>query len=416
MRRRSAALFVALLAASLGGSSAASADEPLDLEGYTAIVLRAHPVAREAVALAEAARAERRASRLLPDPILELSLGRARSTDAARETSAESAFTVSQRLPHPGTFSAGVRAAGHQADVFAATADAFRGRLAAEARLRFSQALATRALLAIAAAQERDARTLRDLVDRRAELGESRESDRLKARVEWLRQERARRAAERHVAAAESALRALASEALPEPLQLAGELPEPVPPSERDRFVALVAGRNPELRVARAEAAREAAMLAQARRGVLPDLDLSIGRAREIDKTSTSIGLGLRLPLWNANRGEVARARAATDLATARAERTGVDLRVRLEGVLRDLDVASEQLRGLTTDTAPAATESLRLARLLYEEGETSLVDLLDAQRTFRDTERETVEARLALAAALSELQELLGPDVDSGR
>jgi len=63
------------------------------------------------------------------------------------------------------------------------------------------------------------------------------------------------------------------------------------------------------------------------------------------------------------------------------------------------------------SDLLPSAAESLRLARLLFEEGETSLLDLLDAQRTAREARREEIRARFELSVALSELQRLLGPD-----
>jgi outer membrane protein TolC len=56
------------------------------------------------------------------------------------------------------------------------------------------------------------------------------------------------------------------------------------------------------------------------------------------------------------------------------------------------------------------------LVRLSFEEGETSLLDLLDAQRTYRDTQRESVEAQLALFLALGEVQKLAGPDFDPWR
>ena len=55
-------------------------------------------------------------------------------------------------------------------------------------------------------------------VARRADLGESRESDRLKTTVEWLRQRRILADAERDAQAAEATVRALAVEPLPRPL------------------------------------------------------------------------------------------------------------------------------------------------------------------------------------------------------
>ena len=59
---------------------------------------------------------------------------------------------------------------------------------------------------------------------------------------------------------------------------------------------------------------------------------------------------------------------------------------------------------------------SLELARFSYQEGETSLLELLDAQRTFRETQREAAGSRLALALALGEVQRLVGPDFNPGR
>ena len=70
----------------------------------------------------------------------------------------------------------------------------------------------------------------------------------------------------------------------------------------------------------------------------------------------------------------------------------------------------------LDGEIIPAATRSLGLVRLSYEEGETSLLDLLDAQRTFREAQRETAQAHLALEEALGAVQRLVGPDFNPWR
>jgi outer membrane protein TolC len=179
-----------------------------------------------------------------------------------------------------------------------------------------------RAGLEIARAAEADALGLRDLTAKRAELGESREADRIKAEVEWPRQQRTRRAAEREAAAAEEILRALAVEPLPRPLTLARELPRPVPPTDPADLRARLERSNPRLAAGRAAAGRETALLSVARRGRIPDLDVSWFRNEEIDKEATGFSFGIRVPLWNANRGEIARAEAASALAAAGAERS----------------------------------------------------------------------------------------------
>jgi cobalt-zinc-cadmium efflux system outer membrane protein len=163
--------------------------------------------------------------------------------------------------------------------------------------------------------------------------------------------------------------------------------------------------RNPRARAARAEAERQKALLAVARRGRMPDLGVTYFQEDEIDKDAGGWLFGIKIPLWNSNRGEAARADAATQVSAAEVETVRIALTVELEARLKDLRVAAAQADLLDGDLVPAATRSVDLARFSYQEGETSLLDLLDAQRTHRDTQREAIEAHLALALALAEVQ-----------
>ena len=411
---RRAPLTSALLA--FGMASGARAEEPLGVEAYVQTVLRSHPGARQVTALEAAAGAERKAARQFPDPTVAFAWDRAHTTAGPLLSSSETGLSVSQTIPWPGTFSANVRAGDRAADVLRAEGTGTRWDLEIEARAVFARVLYGRAALDIARAAEADALSLRELTAKRAELGESREVDRIKAEVEWLREQRTRRAIEREAEAAEEVLRTLAVEPLPRPLALQGELPRPIPATDeadlRDRLERL----NPRLLAARAAAERDAALLSVSRRARIPDLDVTWFRNKELDKEANGFSLGVRVPLWNANRGGIARAQAASSLAAAGAQRALVDLTSALERARQELDVASAQAEILDREILPAATRSLELARFSYQEGETSLLDLLDAQRTFRETQREAAASRLALALALAEVRRLVGPDFNPGR
>ena len=143
----------------------------------------------------------------------------------------------------------------------------------------------------------------------------------------------------------------------------------------------------------------------------MPDLGLSLFGARELDRNSFGASIGVVLPLWNARRGDIARAEAEAQLRCADADRTRLALLTEAGTRRRDVGTTAAQALTLMRDLTPSAAESLRLARLLYEEGETSLLDLLDAQRTARDARREEIRARFELAVALLEFQRLLGRD-----
>jgi cobalt-zinc-cadmium efflux system outer membrane protein len=392
------------------------AQEALDVGRYVEIVKRSHPAAAECAGLEQAAEAEKRAARVLPDPVFDFSWDRARPTDLPGAKGHETGYALSQTLPWPGTRGAGVRAGDRAADVLRAGAEGVAWEIEARARLAFARLEAARGLLEVAREAEGDARSLRDLVARRADLGESRESDRIKVSVEWLRQQRQLAAVSREAQVAEAILRALAVEPLPQPLVLKSTDHSPLPPLDTATLAAHLVETNPRLRAARAEAARREALSSVARRARVPDVGVSVFRQREIDKEANGFSVGIKLPLWNANRGEIARAEAEQRIAAAAAAREGIDVLTELEARLTDLVVAADQTALLENEILPQATRSLELARLLYEEGETSLLDLLDAQRTFREAQRERLESHLAQAFAVADVQRLAGPDFDPWR
>ena len=187
---------VAVVTAFVWGSDA-RAQSPIDADGYVAVVLRAHPAARQSAGLVELGQAERSAVGRWPDPVLDVSLARARPGEPAFAAGAESGFGITQAIPWPGARSASIRAGDRGVEAFAASAEGIRWDLVADARWAFARLALSRSLVAILRTAEEDTRSLRDLVARRADLGESRESDRLKTTVEWLRQRRILADAER---------------------------------------------------------------------------------------------------------------------------------------------------------------------------------------------------------------------------
>jgi len=404
-----------LALAAMAGTLETHAQDALRMDDYVRLVLESHPSARSAQALDASAAAASKAARLLPDPTLELSLGEGRAADGSGSPKTEKGFSVSQSIPWLPARSASIEAADHEARALRAEGLATRWGLELDAQVTYERLLFARAQVEVGRASAEDARSLLDLMTRRASLGEARAVDRIKARVEWLRQDRQLSAADREELAAEGIMRTLAGEPLPTPLRLAGELPR-----HPDGMRALLDAhpdaleRSPALIRARAEAARASSLLSSARRGRVPDLGFSFFRQNELDREAWGGALGLTLPLWNARRGDVARAEAESRLRAADAERVRLALLSDLATRRRDVETLAVQVASLEGDFLPSAAESVRLARLLFEEGETSLLDLLDAQRTAREARREEIRARFELATAIAELRRLLGPNDDT--
>ena len=407
-----------VLALGLAAASSPSfAQEALDIGRYVEIVLRSHPAAAQSAGLGLAAEAERKSARAFPDPVFEYSRARATPTGGPGGRATETAWSVSQTIPWPGTFSAGVRAGDRAADVLRAGADGVRWELTIQARQAFARLVSSRALLDFARGAEEDARSLRDLVDaphgarRVARVGPHQGHGRVAAPAARPghggaggRGRRGRRAGARGraspAAAGRPAGRPTSRCRGSGPTSLANDHVE----------------RSPRLRAARAEAERQQALLSVARRSRIPDLDVTVFKQRELDKEANGFAIGVKVPLWNANRGGIARADAISRISCAEADRVRIELVTELQGRLKELQVAGDQATLLDRELLPAAERSVSLVRLSFEEGETSLLDLLDAQRTYRDTQREAAEAHLALSLALGEVQKLAGPDLDPWR
>ena len=387
----------------------AMAQRPLELDAYVAIVLKAHPRSAQTEATQRLAAAEQRAAGAWADPVIGLARGRGRGFPDSEVGNPERNFSISQTVAWPGVRSARERAAELAGRVAMSGEEAARWDLEIQARTTFWRLQYARSARDLAQRSDDAAKAVLELTTRRADVGEAREADRNRAHAERLRAALAVRNAELEARAAEAALRLLAVEPLPDPIQLAFAAPKAVVLSEIEYRRQGLARSSPYLRVALAGIDREMGVAALARAARGPAVDLSWLQTGEIDKRSWSLSVGLSVPLWNGGRPEVARADAAVSLARAALERSRLEVSLAFEQAVQQAEAAEGTLRHLESGIVPAARKTFELVRLSYEAGETSLLDLLDAQRSLRAAEIEELSAGLALVGAWMEIDRISG-------
>jgi cobalt-zinc-cadmium efflux system outer membrane protein len=195
---------------------------------------------------------------------------------------------------------------------------------------------------------------------------------------------------------------------------------EPDVTASADWLPSLGAGPTPALRGAAAladeaiwdaERAVAARGEAEARAERLPTADLMVGvrRFRDADATTAVAGVTLGVPLWNGNRGSIARAAAA-------ARRTGLegtikarDARSRAGQALAAWEAAAVRLGTIEQSALPAARRALELSQRGYTAGALPYRDLADAAQTLIGIEDDRVTALDAIAGARATLLELTG-------
>ncbi|MBP7147225.1 MAG: TolC family protein [Acidobacteria bacterium] len=363
-------------------------------------------------AAVDAAMAELRGSGVLPDLGLEAGVNRT-SERAGSARSTEPLFGVEWELPLPGRF----RSARDAARAGVARAEAALAVARVEVRTR------VRILIAeLGAAEERRlileqqhafAAGLADLIGLRADLGESRELERLRARVELGQVDRELSLARAEAAGIRAALVRLSGGRLPAEFELADPLVAPAGAVEVEALVERALSRSPD--VARAAAERDVATaavsLARAERS--PSVVTRAQREVELEETTTTVSAMVRLPLWNANRAAVAAARSRLSQAELELEALRRGVAASAQRLAHSYVATRAAAERSAVEVLPAARTARELAELSYREGEISLIDVLDARRAYQAAALQDLEVRFQLHRLRVELESLTGPDLD---
>ena len=122
-----------------------------------------------------------------------------------------------------------------------------------------------------------------------------------------------------------------------------------------------------------------------------------------------SAAVNIGLPLFSRNQGEIAAAIATTAQLRGQREAMRRIVQTAVFSASSRIDAARRRVDTFTDRLLPVATELEALSEESYRAGRTSVLGLLDAQRSLRDLSRDAVQAGLDLQLALAELEDLLG-------
>lgn len=248
---------------------------------------------------------------------------------------------------------------------------------------------------------------LHELLSRRAEVGESSALEVMKARTEWFARRRDLLDAEGTTRAARFALRTFCGNRLPATFLIAETLQGSRSVDLPANLVERLRTRNPLL--LRAGMAVEEAQVTTevATKEVFPVLDLIGGYETELDRKGWSVGVGLTIPLWNRHRGTIVAATAQQSVASAEVRALAMELETSLEQASAAYRRALGAIRLHQAGWTSAARQSLDIVTFSFENGEASLLEVLDAQRSYLGVGLAEAEAWARLAFARADIERL---------
>jgi cobalt-zinc-cadmium efflux system outer membrane protein len=175
---------------------------------------------------------------------------------------------------------------------------------------------------------------------------------------------------------------------------------------------------SPAVKIAQLDVERADAALTRAHREVVPDLHVRAGyldNLEQLEATSpVAVGseafaeVGVDLPLFNRNQGNIAAAKADRERATLEEQRVSLALQQAAAPALQDYASARAVAERYKKQTLPAATRAYALYLQRYREGAAAYPQVLIAQRTVFQLQTSYVAALESVWVNATALQGLL--------
>jgi cobalt-zinc-cadmium efflux system outer membrane protein len=322
--------------------------------------------------------------------------------DGGGDSDTDWAVRVTQPVEIGGQRRRRVAEAAADLDAAGAALEREKRLLAARVRAIFVEALRARELLEVERANAELVGSLADVARKRFEAGSVPQMEVNLAQVQVGRAQRnlqLARAAYRIACAALAEAVGLDPVQPPEPdgeLELPRRAPVPV-----ERLVEGALRHRADLEAFRSTIESARARIEVARREAVPDLVVEGFYEREDgDDRLRGGGIGIRIPLFDRNRGAVAEARAAERRAVADTEAAVLRVRREVAEARARYDAAFEVAATLEEQVLDTLEDSLKLLQRSFEAGKTGWTEALIFRRELIDIKRDYVDsladARLA--------------------
>jgi outer membrane protein, heavy metal efflux system len=278
----------------------------------------------------------------------------------------------------------------------------------------FTDILIARDTLALA---EENLKTLDELerVQRfREEKGDISQLDLLRIQVQRFAFERDALDARQAMRAAKIALRAVTSlDRVGGDFEVVGDLTYRDVSYSQTELYRLVMQNRPDIRAAEAAREKARADVNLARANAWWDITPQIEYQRIGPDNTIGFGISLPIRIFDRNQGEIARTRADVLRANATREAVAIQALADVDAALSTLRSEAEKVKVLTDTYLPKALQTRDTVEYAYRRGGISLLDFLDAQRSYRETALEYLRALGNHRIAVYQLEAAVGSPIE---
>lgn len=380
------------------------------LDDIVAMAMEHSPALASAEGLVKQSHGRQIAAEAYPNPSVAGTLGRGAIRDPSNGVRVtERTFTVEQPIEWVGKRQARREVADAGFAEASATLEVAKLTVFADVkeafyRLLFAQRDAELAIQNVATVDE-VLRTVRA----RVAAGEATSFDTLKAGVEVQKAQKEVARAQNELVVARTRLNTLTTGALGKQFSIRGDFRSLRPGADLEGLADQAMENHPIVRrlTKRAEQAGHAVQYERAAR--VPNVTVQGMYHREAGDESLVAGISVPLPLWYRRQGEIETALGGKYHAEAERVKAQHELAQSITQHVQEVRTAQDQLKVFEGGLLMQAEQTLAVARTSFREGASGLLDVLDAQRVFRQTQLEYAQVRAGLSIALARLERAMG-------
>jgi len=249
-----------------------------------------------------------------------------------------------------------------------------------------------------------------NISEARYKAGDISEGDLLKIKLQMLQFRTDVSSAELNLVQARASLRGLLGyDAAPEKYDVVGELTYAPLHGNKEDLQATALGLRPDLRAAEQGVTAAQSQYELARANGKRDLTTALDYTHVSALNNASMFFNIEVPIFNRNQGEIARTRYAMDQSqenkTATQETVLTDVTTAYEAAKEGETVVKLYQSGYLKQ----AQDSRDISEYAYKRGAASLLDFLDAERSYRATQLAYRQSLASYMLALEQLREAVG-------
>ena len=330
----------------------------------------------------EARKASYEAARRLVNPELALNIGRAKAFDKDLERNT-GGILLSQYVENPFKRH-------HRIQVFVKEWEASRynyGTLSLEViftiKSLYFDILRLKAIKDLAQKNLDSIQKIHQLIEKRAKLGEIKELEAIKLYVESLQAQRELNQVQTVLLLAKEKLNLYLGNTLPPDFSISGSLAYVPTEIEERPTLQKALDIHPRLKEKKTRVAQASSQWNYVKWQRVPDFKLSGFSHNELDGRNTGVGISFDIPLWSFKSKEIREAENLIRMEQEELRALRMEIAIEVKSMINQLRLSEQSLQIFHQGLLDQAEQSLKIAEVSYTQGEISLIDYLDSQRTY---------------------------------